>query len=126
MLVVLVLLAQVGVSIPLPPVGAVYERTLSLPFLGAQTVRLGILTGKVATLKLSGALILDEMLSYFPDKRSGRLAFVLSERTNALLHRLGASLRSAEYAHGEDVAYVTIKPPFLRPIVLSLDRSLDR
>lgn len=110
----------------LPPVGAVYERTLSLPVLGAQTVRIGILTPRQATLTLTGALMLDELLSYFPDEKTGRLAFELSERTIALLRRLGVGLRTAEYAKIVDAAFVTIQPPLWRPIVLRLDRNFSQ
>ncbi|KAG8469712.1 hypothetical protein KFE25_006167 [Diacronema lutheri] len=117
--------STVGAPGQSPPIGAVYERTLSLPVIGSQTVRIGIISARMATLQLSGALKLDELLSYFPDESGRGLAFVLGARTTALLRRLGVGLQSAEWSPREDVAFVTVAPPFVRPVVLRLERLPD-
>jgi hypothetical protein len=128
-LVAVALLTPIGVaravlSEGLPPVGAVYERTVALPIIGKQTVRLAIVSPHLASIKLLGALQLDEFLRYGSDATTGELLFELSERTILLLRRLGVALRTAEYLVRSDEAYVTVAPPLIRPIRIRLDRSM--
>ena len=115
------LMTAVG-SRKLPPVGAVYERTLTLPVIGEQTVTLAILDGRLASITLAGALSLEEQLEYVLDDQTGKLLFELSEATELLLRRLRVGLDNAEYFHVEDQASVTIAPPLFRPIRIRLYR----
>lgn len=119
------LLAVVSAT-KLPPIGAVYERTLALPVIGSQTLRLSILDSRRANITLAGALSLDDELKYGLDRRTGKLLFTLSEQTVSLLRRYRVGLNEAEYTDGIDEAYVTIAPPLIPPIRIRLDRALDR
>jgi hypothetical protein len=107
----------------LPPVGAVYERTLRLPVIGMQTVRLSIGGEIAARIQLEGSLALDEALRYGVDAKGGSgLSFTLSEGTQRLLRGMGIALTAADYEPATDTASVTIKPPAIPPIRIELHR----
>jgi hypothetical protein len=118
------LLAAVSSS-KLPPIGAVYERTLSLPVIGEQTLRLSILDSRRANISLAGALSLDEELRYGLDRRTGKLLFTLGAHAVTLLRRYRVGLNDAEYTGAGDEAYVTITPPLIPPIRIRLDRASE-
>ena len=106
-----------------PPVGAVYERTLTLPVLGKQHVRLRIDSRTRATLDLEGALSLRAPVQYRLDDE-GHFEFVLDAPTRALLTRVRTSLGAAGYDAGTDTAHVTVHPPLPFPVVLRMARSV--
>lgn len=108
----------------LPPVGANYEQSLSLPVIGMQTVRLSIRGEKDARIELAGALTLSEALEYGMDSR-GAFTFQLSESTQELLRNMGVALTLAQYEPATDRAAVTIAPPMLGPFRIELLRSTD-
>ncbi|KAJ1636212.1 hypothetical protein T492DRAFT_960393 [Pavlovales sp. CCMP2436] len=116
--------AHVSVASTLPPVGATYERTLSLPVIGSQTLSLTILDSTRAAIRLDGALTLNEFLSYWGGDGEDALEFALSSQTISLLRRLGVALSGAEYIEDADQAWVTISPPLIPPIRIRLDRIL--
>ncbi|KAG8465307.1 hypothetical protein KFE25_002614 [Diacronema lutheri] len=107
----------------LPPVGAVYARSLTLPVIGMQTVRLAIEGERCARLVLTGALSLDEPLEYGIDRHSGAFTFELGAGTLRLLRGMGVSLTAADYTPAGDTASVTIKPPAIGPIRIELSRA---
>lgn len=106
-----------------PPVGAVYERNLTLPVLGKQRVRLRIDSRTRATLDLEGALALRAPVQYRLDD-SGYFEFVLDAPTRALLKRVRTSLGAAGYDAVADTAHVTVHPPLPFPVVLRMARSI--
>ena len=106
----------------LPPVGAVYTRTLTLPVLGHQVLELSIINGTTAMLVMQGALSLNEPVLYRADGE-GKMAFTLSDSTVRLLRRVRTSLQEAEYDRTSDSAYVTVSPPVIPAIRIRLDRT---
>ena len=105
-----------------PPVGAVYERNLTLPVLGGQRVRLRIDSHTRATLDLEGALSLRAPVQYRPDDE-GHFEFVLDAPTRALLKRVRTRLGTAAYDAVTDTAHVTVHPPLPFPVVLRMARA---
>lgn len=105
----------------MPPVGAVYTRTLTLPVLGNQMLNLSIINHTTAMLVMQGALNLNEPVLYRADGE-GKLAFTLSDSTVRLLRRVRTSLQEAEYDKTTDSAYVTVSPPLIPAIRIRLDR----
>lgn len=108
----------------LPPVGAKYERTLTLPMLGRQVLELYITSRTTAQLVMEGAINLNEPVRYRSDG-SGRLAFDLSAGTIQMLRRVRTSLREAEYLSSTDVAIVTVAPPVIPAIRIRMYRTDD-
>ena len=106
----------------MPPVGAVYTRTLTLPVLGNQMLNLSIINRTTAMLVMQGALNLNEPVLYRADG-AGKLAFTLSDSTVRLLRRVRTSLQEAEYDRTTDSAYVTVSPPIIPAIRIRLDRT---
>ncbi|KAJ1632151.1 hypothetical protein T492DRAFT_990908 [Pavlovales sp. CCMP2436] len=106
----------------LPPIGSVFARSLTLPVIGMQTVRLTIQGETDARIELAGALSLDQRLSYGLNKKGG-FAFELSDATQKLLQGMGVALTDADYDAKGDQASVTIKPPMVGEIKISLDRE---
>ena len=106
----------------MPPVGAVYTRTLTLPVLGNQMLNLSIINRTTAMLVMQGALNLNEPVLYRADG-AGKLAFTLSDSTVRLLRRVRTSLQEAEYDRTTDSAYVTVSPPIVPAIRIRLDRT---
>lgn len=110
-----------GPSGTMPPVGAVYTRTLTLPVLGHQMLELSIINRTTAMLVMQGALNLNEPVLYRADGE-GKLAFTLTDSTVRLLRRVRTSLQEAEYDRTSDSAYVTVSPPVVPAIRIRLDR----
>lgn len=108
----------------LPPVGAKYERTLTLPLLGQQVLELYITSRTTAQLVMEGAINLNEPVQYRSDG-SGRLAFDLSAGTIQMLRRVRTSLREAEYLSTTDVAIVTVAPPMVPALRIRMYRTED-
>tara|TARA_B110001452_G_scaffold117823_1_gene97706 strand:+ start:2647 stop:3303 length:657 start_codon:yes stop_codon:yes gene_type:complete len=108
----------------LPPVGAKYERTLTLPMLGRQVLELYITSRTTAQLVMEGAINLNEQVQYRSDG-SGRLAFDLSAGTVQMLRRVRTSLREAEYLSSTDIAIVTVAPPVIPAIRIRMYRTDD-
>ena len=106
----------------MPPVGAVYTRTLTLPVLGHQVLELSIINRTTAMLVMQGALNLNEPVLYRADGE-GKLAFTLTDSTIRLLRRVRTSLQEAEYDRTSDSAYVTVSPPVIPAIRIRLDRT---
>lgn len=109
----------------LPPVGAKYERTLTLPVLGRQVLELYITNSSTAQLVLEGAINLNEPVHYYPDGKGG-LAFDLSGPTIKMLRRVRTSLREAEYVAHSDTAIVTVAPPVIPALRIRLHRCERR
>eukprot|EP00304_Pavlova_gyrans_P015798 CAMPEP_0206032670 /NCGR_PEP_ID=MMETSP1466-20131121/100_1 /ASSEMBLY_ACC=CAM_ASM_001126 /TAXON_ID=44452 /ORGANISM="Pavlova gyrans, Strain CCMP608" /LENGTH=165 /DNA_ID=CAMNT_0053406805 /DNA_START=19 /DNA_END=516 /DNA_ORIENTATION=+ len=107
----------------LPPLGAIYTKSIVLPVLGDQTVELAIRDASTAVLRLAGALTLHEALQYGSREGSGELYFILGERTRKLLGRLGVTLRSAEYTPDTDSATVVVAPPLVPAVRICLGRG---
>ena len=105
----------------MPPVGAVYTRTLSLPMLGHQVLELSIINSTTAMLVMQGALNLNEPVLYRADGE-GKMAFTLTDSTVRLLRRVHTSLREAEYDRTSDTAVVTVSPPVIPAIRIRLHR----
>mmetsp|Transcript_224 Transcript_224/g.505 ORF Transcript_224/g.505 Transcript_224/m.505 type:complete len:160 (+) Transcript_224:67-546(+) len=105
-----------------PPVGAVYTRTLTLPLLGHQVLELSIINGTTAMLMMQGALNLHEPVLYRADGE-GKMVFTLTDPTVRLLRRVRTSLRDAEYDRASDTAIVTVSPPVIAPIRIRLNRA---
>jgi hypothetical protein len=116
--------AQPAAQTPLPPVGSTYAHTLTLPMLGVQSFRLSIASGTDAHIAMSGAISLDEPISYSSSARGG-MDFKLSDATNKMLKGFGVSLTSAEYCRKTDRAFVTIKPPAFSALRIGLDRVVQ-
>ena len=118
------LLLVVHSALVMPPLGAVYSRTVRLPVIGRQTVQLSIVSRKVARLQLMGRLSLDEPVQY-EFSPSGELSFSLTESTLALLRRFRTTLNSAGYEAQTDTSYVDVWPPLPLSIRIRLDRRSD-
>ena len=106
-----------------PPPGAVYHRTVRLPVIGRQTVRLSIVSTTKATLQLQGALNIDEPVAYRISS-TGELSFELTDATQAVLKRFRTSLIAAGFDPDTDGAYVIVWPPLPIPIRIRLYRLL--
>lgn len=105
----------------LPPTGAIYERTLRLPVLGTQSLRLEVLTQSRAVISLSGPITVREGLDYGVTE-AGELFFTLGQRVRRMLQRLGVTMGRAEYLPHSDTALVNVHPPLLRALRISLFR----
>tara|TARA_B110000046_G_scaffold61710_1_gene69330 strand:- start:1275 stop:1634 length:360 start_codon:yes stop_codon:yes gene_type:complete len=116
------LLAAAAATTSAPPVGAVYERNLTLPVLGGQRVRLRIDSRTRATLDLEGALALRAPVHYALTD-DGYFQFVLDAPTHALLRRVRTRLGAAAYDAVADTAHVTVHPPLPFPVVVRMARS---
>jgi hypothetical protein len=111
---------------PLPPVRAVYARTLQLPFVGEQTIRLHVLSRSRARLQLTGAFDVDDRrVAYWVDEES-KLRFELGEPTLRLLARTRTTLLHASYDAEADVAIVVVRPGALPRLRLRLERERRR
>jgi len=105
----------------LPPVGATYIRTLVLPVIGLQTIKLTVATPSKARLQLTGAISVTDSLDYGLD-RAGRLFFRLRPRLQGVLRSLGFSVDEAKYERSQDSAYVTLRAGALPAVRISLQR----
>ena len=94
-----------------PPVGATYERNLTLPLLGAQRVVLRVASRTHVDLRLRGALALDDRIAVTFDNDA--LTLHPGARTRRLLRRARTSLGAARYDARTDTASVVVHPPLL-------------
>jgi hypothetical protein len=92
-----------------PPVGGVYLRTVWLPVLGSQTIRLTVVSHSQLRLQLSGAICLDDTVAYVASP-SG-LVFEFSPPTQKMLRRLRTTFRGAKYIVDTDHAIFSVSPP---------------
>jgi hypothetical protein len=106
-----------AIVIARPPVGAVYARDVSLPFLGKQRIRLSVDSRSKGTLFMRGALNLEDEVTFVGD------GFELGDDTRAMLRRTHTSLRAAYYDDKNDVAVVTVQPPMPMPLTFRLRRD---
>ena len=95
-----------------PPVGGVYAHTVWLPVLGMQTISLTVLSHARMRLELSGAISLDDIVTYVSTP-AGSLAFEFSAPTKRMLRRCRTSFRGAEYFRDGDRATFAISPPLV-------------
>lgn len=108
-----------------PPVGATYERNLTLPLLGAQRVMLRVASRTHVDLRLRGALALDDRIavSFARDDATTALTLHPGPRTRRLLRRARTSLGAARYDARTDTASVVVHPPLLlAPVRFELRR----
>mmetsp|Transcript_33817 Transcript_33817/g.84270 ORF Transcript_33817/g.84270 Transcript_33817/m.84270 type:complete len:360 (+) Transcript_33817:3-1082(+) len=105
----------------LPPVGATFTDTMLLPVIGLQTIRLSITSRSLARIQLSGALMLNEVVSYGVSG-DGKLEWRCSDHTLRVMHALGVSLKRAEYCPEADSARVTVKIPAFPSLIINLRR----
>jgi hypothetical protein len=117
----LVLWMLAAVRVP-PPPGATYVRNLTLPFLGRQRVWLRVESAVHATVKMRGALDLDDTVGFSVDD-DGELRAELSDSTRTLLRRVRTSIHALHYDDATDVATVTVQPPLPLPVTISLARD---
>ena len=96
------LAASASAAAVLPPVGAVYRHSLTLPVIGRQSVSLTILSKERAQLCLSGRLNIDDEIEYDVDETTGKFTFQLSEATQRLLRRFRTSICGAGYDESTD------------------------
>ena len=112
-------LVILALALARPPVGAVYARDISLPFLGKQRIRLSVDSRSKGTLSMRGALNLEDRVTFVGD------GFELGEATRAMLRRTHTSLRSAHYDAERDVAVVSVQPPMPMPLTFRLHRHRE-
>lgn len=113
-------------SCALPPVRAVYARTLQLPFVGEQTIRLHVLSRSRARLQLTGAFDVDDRrVAYWVDE-DAKLRFAVGESTRRLLARTRTTLLHASYDAEADVALVVVRPGALPRLRVRLEREAAR
>ena len=110
-----------------PPVGATYERNLTLPLLGAQRVVLRVASRTHVDLRLRGALALDDRVAVsfaHDDATTTALTLHPGARTRRLLRRARTSLGAARYDARTDTASVVVHPPALlaAPVCFELRR----
>lgn len=103
--------------------GATYERELSLPLLGKQTVWMRIESPTEATLKMSGALSHEDRVRY-KAFRNGSFAFELGDDMQRLLSRVRTTVGEARYDPVKDEASITVHPPLVGRRVVVMTRSL--
>ena len=112
-------LLVLALAIVRPPVGAVYARDITLPFLGKQRIRLRVDSRTKGTLSMRGALNLEDRVTFVGD------GFELGAPTRAMLRRTFTTLRAASYDPSRDMAVVTVQPPMPLPLTFRLRRVRD-
>jgi len=115
--------AQLGLlpAASAPPVGGVYSRTIWLPVLGKQKISLTVLASNLLRLQLSGAISLDDTVSYISTPAG--LAFEFSPPTIRMLQRFRTSFRGADYIADTDHAIFRVSPPLVGTVHVQLLRQ---
>ena len=121
------------------PVGAKYELTVRLPFIGKQRFSLRILSSSVAELKVSGVLQIYDIIRYSvhheekksnlsqatnqnKKQESSSLRFALSKKTINTMQRFRTTLDYVEYSKEMDTPIIIVTPPLKRKIRMELKR----
>lgn len=106
----------------LPPTHTSYEKTITIPYVGHQTIRIAVDSRAAVRLKLDGAISLEDTIGLRTDEK-GSVVFDLGERTQRMLDRLRARFVGASYDPRRDVACITIKPPLVPALSVELSRT---
>lgn len=117
-----VVLMSLSSSVSLPPTHTTYERTLTIPYVGHQTIRIAVDGHRAVRLKLDGAIDLEDTIGLSRDDNHD-VVFDLGEGTQRMLGRLRARLVGASYDPRRDVARITIKPPLVPAVSVDLLRT---
>mmetsp|Transcript_17445 Transcript_17445/g.33105 ORF Transcript_17445/g.33105 Transcript_17445/m.33105 type:complete len:163 (+) Transcript_17445:234-722(+) len=121
------LLQSTGTAIGRPSLfgpGSTYRTELSVPVLGTQSFVLKILDDSNARIWIHGVLKLDDSISYAVDEVTGKISFVLTEKTKRVLRRFGTRLGSVGYDAERDEARLEVKPPLPVSITLLFKRVI--
>ena len=104
--------------------GSTYRTEVSVPVLGTQSFVLNILDDSTARIWIRGVLKLDDSISYAVDEVTGKISFVLTEKTKRVLRRFGTRLGSVGYDSERDEACLEVKPPLPMSITLFFKRVI--
>lgn len=102
--------------------GALYRTEVLVPVLGPQSFVLKILDDSTARIWIRGVLRLDDSISYRVDEDTGKIFFVLTDKTQRVLRRFGTRLGSVGYDAERDEARLEVKPPLPMSITLLFKR----
>lgn len=104
--------------------GSMYRSEVTVPVLGPQSFMLKILDDSTARILIRGVLKLDDSISYAVDEATGKISFILTEKTKRVLRRFGTKLGSVGYDADRDEAQLVVKPPLPMSITLFFKRVL--
>ena len=105
--------------------GSIYRSEMSVPVLGPQSFVLKILDDTTARIWIRGVLKLEDSIEYTVDDTTGKIAFVLTDKTKRLLRRFGTRLGSVGYDADRDEAQLEVQPPLPMSITLFFKRVLS-
>jgi len=106
---------------PLPPVGAVYSKSLWIPLLGTQAITVRVLPNMHQRLTLTGTINVDETFAITMDE-DGHITSALPPRTDRIIRRFRSTYQGAQYVAASDCSIFSIRPALGPAVRVRLDR----